>query len=185
MHSGAFRSEERSGPAHAALNLIEDQGVAAVGGRLSERLEQSRGNLPHATFALNGLDDAGSHVGKRPRVEDHLATGIRIQPRDGYGGGFDRPRRSVDVIDRQEDDRGTDLLPRSPIFLVVGELNRSNGFAVEGALEREEDRWTRERRPRELFHDTTERGEIVEFRYPQHRRRIPKQIGREHSRSLA
>jgi len=56
---GVFVGEQLSGPAHAGLDLVDDQQQAALLGQRPQFLQEFIGRRPHAGFALDRLQHHG------------------------------------------------------------------------------------------------------------------------------
>ena len=108
--------EEAAGPTDAALDLVEDEQRAVLVGERPRGGEELRGRGVNPALALNRLDEDRGHL--RP----------------------DRVRERVDVVQAHETRGGREGLPRRALGRLAGDGEGAVRAAVEGALERHDDR---------------------------------------------
>ena len=68
LDAGVLVVEQLSGPAHAGLDLVDDQQQAVLLGQRAQLLQELIGRRPHAGFALDRLQHHGDRVVRDQRL---------------------------------------------------------------------------------------------------------------------
>src|SRR4029079_4479109 len=97
----------------------------------------------------------------RPELDGSVGADVEVDP--GDGGGAQRLVESILATDGEEAGGRAEAAPRRLVLGAVGELERSGGLAVEGALDGEEQRRAIERLERAMVEAEEE---LVDATYP-------------------